>query len=243
MPTRWIGMLVGSSPCSICSSATLAFLISSSSVRSSRPLWLASGALSMRTWQAQALPHARVVACIRGRCTPAAAASAYVKGGDGATVAGLGRDCFLVTLAISEAAGAASAAMSMRYWSDMAVLSVNSSTVLVMLTADPCRSFVVHLRSAMVTVSCLVAGCMKFVMASATLAAELSMHKPLSIITIALSSSTTTFDSAMVWDRWSNTKLSFAGLYVRETPVFHMSESFRDDLRGCEGDQKFSHPA
>ena len=30
---------------------------------------------------------------------------------------------------------------------------------------------------------------------------------------------------------------------VRGTPVFHMSESFHDDPKGCEGDQKFSHPA
>ena len=30
---------------------------------------------------------------------------------------------------------------------------------------------------------------------------------------------------------------------VRGIAVFHMSESFRDDLKGCEGDWKFSHPA
>ena len=30
---------------------------------------------------------------------------------------------------------------------------------------------------------------------------------------------------------------------VRGTPVFHMSKSFRDDLKGCKGDWKFSHPA
>ena len=30
---------------------------------------------------------------------------------------------------------------------------------------------------------------------------------------------------------------------VRGTPVFHMSKSFHDDLRGCKGDRKFSHPA
>ena len=30
---------------------------------------------------------------------------------------------------------------------------------------------------------------------------------------------------------------------VRGTPVFHMSESFHDDPRGCEGDRKFLHPA
>ena len=31
--------------------------------------------------------------------------------------------------------------------------------------------------------------------------------------------------------------------FVRGTPVFHMSKSFHDDLKGCKGDWKFSHPA
>lgn len=56
-------------------------------------------------------------------------------------------------------------------------------------------------------------------MASAALAAELSMHKPSSIIAITLSPSTTTFDS-VVWDRCS-TMLKFVGLYSFPMMTMH----------------------
>ena len=39
------------------------------------------------------------------------------------------------------------------------------------------------------------------------------------------------------------TSVRFSWRPVRGTPVFHMSESFRDDMKGCKGGQKFSHPA
>ena len=125
---------------------------------------------------------------------------------------GLGGAWFLIASLISEVATAASAAASMRYWSNEAVMSANSSAVLVILTAEPCRSLVVRCRSIMVDASCSVAGCIRFVMASAALAAVLSMLKLSRISTVALRLSTT-FDNAVVWDRRSRAILRFAGLY------------------------------
>ena len=47
-----------------------------------------------------------------------------------------------------------------------------------------------------------------------------------------------------MWQRMCSLESpEFKDALVRGTPVFHMSESFRDDPRSCEGDQKFSHPA
>ena len=57
-------------------------------------------------------------------------------------------------------------------------------------------------------------------MASAALAAELSMHKPSSIIAITLSPSTTTTFDSVVWDRCS-TMLKFVGLYSFPMMTMH----------------------
>ena len=90
-----------------------------------------------------------------------------------------------------------------------------------MLTANPHRSFVVRWRSVMVNVSCSVVGCMRFVMAFAALAAELSMHRLSSINAVTLIPSTTTFDSAVVWERWSSTMLRLVVLDSSPTMTRH----------------------
>ena len=78
------------------------------------------------------------------------------------------------------------------------ILSLNSSAVLVILTADPLRLSVVRWRSAIVEASCSVVGSRRSVMALVVWEARLSKFKLSRSSAMALRPSITTFERADV---------------------------------------------
>ena len=200
-PTNWIGVALSSFICTICSYAILAFSTNSFSLSSSRPLVFAPGALSTQTWWDRASPRAIVVAWAGCRWIPATAA--YVVGAIGSGAEGVGAGtgisaCAFIAATIISADAVASSAMSVRYCSEDVVSSLNSSAVLVMLTAEPRRLSVVSQRSASMEASCSVVGIKRSVMALVVWVAVFSIFILSRSSAMALRPSTTTFERADV---------------------------------------------
>ena len=128
----------------------------------------------------------------------------------------------MIAASISSVAVVMSAAASFMDCTEAAVLSMNSSAVLVMQTDELRKLSVVSWRSVMVVTSCSVVGRRSSVTVSAILEAVLSILSFSRISTTALSPSTNTFDKDVVWDRCSKAMLRLRVSYSSPSMTRHL---------------------